>query len=118
VRGCVEAEGPVIRKSPPRDRIVENAAIFDFGLSSDDMAELDALDTTGGADQAVGDEWWGGTPNQDPCPRGRCPPSCVRRHGPLSRSLDIRWRATRRGPHPPPASRRLPCRRRRARRRP
>jgi diketogulonate reductase-like aldo/keto reductase len=58
LRWCVEHEVPVISKSAHRDRIVENAAIFDFGLSGDDMAELDALDTTVGTDQAVEDKWW------------------------------------------------------------
>jgi diketogulonate reductase-like aldo/keto reductase len=58
LRWCVEHEVPVISKSSHRDRIVENAAIFDFGLSRNDMAELDALDTTGGTDHAMEDKWW------------------------------------------------------------
>jgi diketogulonate reductase-like aldo/keto reductase len=36
----------VIAKSTHRVRIQENAQIFDFALSADDMAELDALDRT------------------------------------------------------------------------
>ena len=40
-------------KSTHRERIEENAQIFDFTLSDDDMADLDALDTTGGTDSAA-----------------------------------------------------------------
>jgi diketogulonate reductase-like aldo/keto reductase len=58
LRWCVQHVVPVISKSTHRNRITENAEIFDFELSSDDMAELDALDTTGGTDQAVEDKWW------------------------------------------------------------
>ncbi len=58
LRWCVEHEVPVISKSTHRNRIAENAEIFDFGLSSDDMAELDVLDTTGGTDQAIEEKWW------------------------------------------------------------
>ena len=38
----------MIPKSSRRERIVENAQIFDFELSEDDMRALDALDRTGG----------------------------------------------------------------------
>jgi hypothetical protein len=31
---------------------------FDFELSEEDMAELDALDTTEGTDRAVEHNWW------------------------------------------------------------
>jgi diketogulonate reductase-like aldo/keto reductase len=48
----------VIAKSTHRARIGENAQIFDFGLSADDMAELDALDQTGGTDRALEATWW------------------------------------------------------------
>jgi 2,5-diketo-D-gluconate reductase A len=48
----------VLPKSPHRDRIAENAQIFDFTLSTADMAELDALDRTGGTDRAHEDKWW------------------------------------------------------------
>jgi diketogulonate reductase-like aldo/keto reductase len=58
LRWCVEREIPVIPKSTHRERIVENAKIFDFELSDADMAELDALDSTGGTDRAVERKWW------------------------------------------------------------
>jgi hypothetical protein len=48
----------VIAKSTHRVRIQENAQIFDFALSADDMAELDALDRTGGTDRALESTWW------------------------------------------------------------
>ena len=48
----------VIAKSTHRARILENAQIFDFALSADDMAELDALDRTGGTDCALESGWW------------------------------------------------------------
>jgi diketogulonate reductase-like aldo/keto reductase len=58
LRWCIEHQLPVISKSIHRNRIVENAEIFDFALSPDDMAELDALDTTGGTHQAAEEAWW------------------------------------------------------------
>src|SRR6266851_3530073 len=48
----------VIPKSTHRKRIEENARIFDFTLSAGDMAELDALDDTGGTDRALEETWW------------------------------------------------------------
>ncbi len=48
----------VIAKSTHRDRIEENAKIFDFRLSEQDMNELDALDGTGGTDRALERPWW------------------------------------------------------------
>ena len=48
----------VITKSTHRARIHENAQIFGFGLSAEDMAELDALDQTGGTDGAQEYKWW------------------------------------------------------------
>jgi diketogulonate reductase-like aldo/keto reductase len=46
LRWCLQHDLPVIPKSIHRERIAENAQIFDFVLSDKDMAELDALDQT------------------------------------------------------------------------
>jgi diketogulonate reductase-like aldo/keto reductase len=58
IRWCVQHGLPVIPKSTRRERIGENAGIFDFALSDGDMAALDALDTTGGTDRAREGGWW------------------------------------------------------------
>jgi 2,5-diketo-D-gluconate reductase A len=58
LRWALQHEIPVIPKSTHRERIEENAAIFDFTLSDVDMADLDALDTTGGTDRALERKWW------------------------------------------------------------
>jgi diketogulonate reductase-like aldo/keto reductase len=60
LRWCVQHGLPVIPKSTHRERIAENAEIFDFVLAADVMAELDALDRTGGTDRAVERKWWRG----------------------------------------------------------
>ncbi len=52
LRWCVEKGTFVIPKSTHRERIEENAGLFDFELDAQDMAALDALDTTGGTEQA------------------------------------------------------------------
>jgi hypothetical protein len=36
----------------------ENAQIFDFTLSEEDLAELDGLDRTGRMDRALERNWW------------------------------------------------------------
>jgi 2,5-diketo-D-gluconate reductase A len=43
----------VIPKSAHRERIRENAEIFDFSLGAEEMTALGALDRTGGTDRAV-----------------------------------------------------------------
>jgi len=48
----------VIPKSTHRERIAENVQIFDFTLSDQDMAALDALDRTTGTDRAHERPWW------------------------------------------------------------
>ena len=58
LRWCIERGIPVIPKSTHRERIAENAEVFDFRLSEQDMAELDALDRTAGTDQALERKWW------------------------------------------------------------
>ena len=58
LRWCLQHELPVIPKSTHRERLEENAQVFDFTLSDEDVAELDALDETGGTDQALERKWW------------------------------------------------------------
>ena len=58
LRWCVQHGLPVLAKSTHRERLAENAEIFDFTLSEADMADLDALDTTGRTDRAVESKWW------------------------------------------------------------
>ena len=58
LRWCLQHDLPVITKSTHRERIEENAQIFEFTLSDKDMTELDALDETGGTDQALERKWW------------------------------------------------------------
>jgi diketogulonate reductase-like aldo/keto reductase len=58
LRWCVQHGVPVIPKSTHRERISENARIFDFALSDEDMARLDALDRTRGTDRALEHAWW------------------------------------------------------------
>jgi diketogulonate reductase-like aldo/keto reductase len=58
LRWCVQRGTIVIPKSTHRERIEENAHIFDFMLADADMAALDALDQTRGTDQARERKWW------------------------------------------------------------
>ena len=58
IRWCIERGIPVIPKSTHRDRIAENAEVFDFALTADDIAELDGLDRTGGTGRALERKWW------------------------------------------------------------
>jgi 2,5-diketo-D-gluconate reductase A len=59
LRWGVQRAGIVLPKSTHRERIAENAEIFDFSLSAEDMEALDALDRTGGTDRAREGKWWG-----------------------------------------------------------
>jgi diketogulonate reductase-like aldo/keto reductase len=58
LRWCLQHDLPVSPKSTHRERLEENARVFDFTLSDEDVAELDALDETGGTDQALERKWW------------------------------------------------------------
>jgi 2,5-diketo-D-gluconate reductase A len=58
LRWCVQRGIPVISKSTHRDRVLENAQVFDFALSADDMAELDSRDRSGGTRAALERKWW------------------------------------------------------------
>jgi diketogulonate reductase-like aldo/keto reductase len=58
LRWCLQHDLPVIPKSTHRERIAENAQIFDFILSDEDMAELDAVDQTDGTGRALERKWW------------------------------------------------------------
>jgi len=58
LRWCLQHDLPVIPKSTHRERIHENAQIFDFALSNEDMAQLDPLDQTNGTDRALERKWW------------------------------------------------------------
>jgi diketogulonate reductase-like aldo/keto reductase len=60
LRWCIQRGIPVIPKSTHRERIAENAELFNFALSDRDLAELDALDRTGGAGRALERKWWRG----------------------------------------------------------
>jgi diketogulonate reductase-like aldo/keto reductase len=58
LRWCLQRDTILLPKSTHRERIEENAQIFDFTLSDDDLAALDAVDTTGGTDRAREQKWW------------------------------------------------------------
>jgi diketogulonate reductase-like aldo/keto reductase len=58
VRWCLQRETIVIPKSTHRERIEQNAQVFDFDLSAEQLAKLDALDRTGGTAEAREQKWW------------------------------------------------------------
>jgi 2,5-diketo-D-gluconate reductase A len=58
LRWCLQRDLVVIPKSTHRERIAENAQIFDFTLSDQDMVALDALDRTNRTDRALERTWW------------------------------------------------------------
>jgi diketogulonate reductase-like aldo/keto reductase len=58
VRWSLQRNLVVLPKSTHRKRIAENAQVFEFALTDEDMAALDALDETGGTDIARAEKWW------------------------------------------------------------
>jgi diketogulonate reductase-like aldo/keto reductase len=58
LRWCLQRGTIVIPKSTHRGRIEENARIFDFELTDEDLGTLDGLDRTGGTDRARERKWW------------------------------------------------------------
>src|SRR3954463_6233891 len=58
IRWALERNLIVLPKSTHRDRIEANAQVFDFELTDEDVAALDALDHTGGTAAARESTWW------------------------------------------------------------
>jgi 2,5-diketo-D-gluconate reductase A len=58
LRWCIQHDLVVLAKSTHRDRIAENAQVFDFALPAADMAELDGLDRTSRTGRALERKWW------------------------------------------------------------
>jgi diketogulonate reductase-like aldo/keto reductase len=57
LRWALQHDFIVLPKSTHRERIEENAQVFDFALSPSDLTELDGLDRTGGTDAALERRW-------------------------------------------------------------
>jgi diketogulonate reductase-like aldo/keto reductase len=58
IRWALQRDVVVLPKSTHWERIEENAQVFDFQLSDDDMRTLDDLDRTGGTERALERPWW------------------------------------------------------------
>jgi diketogulonate reductase-like aldo/keto reductase len=58
IRWSIQLGLVVLPKSTHRERIEQNAQVFDFELFDEDLAVLDGLDRTGGTDRAREQRWW------------------------------------------------------------
>ena len=58
IRWCLQREAVVIPKSTHRERIIQNAQVFDFSLADEDLRALDGLDQTNGTEEARESKWW------------------------------------------------------------
>jgi diketogulonate reductase-like aldo/keto reductase len=58
LRWCLQRQAIVLPKSTHRERIAENAHIYDFALSDDEVTRLDSLDRTGRTAEARERKWW------------------------------------------------------------
>ena len=58
IRWCLQRGAVVIPKSTHRERIIQNARVFDFSLADEDLRALDGLDQTNGTEEARESKWW------------------------------------------------------------
>jgi diketogulonate reductase-like aldo/keto reductase len=58
LRWSIQRATPVVTKSTHRDRIADNARVFDFELAAGDTERLDGLDRSGGTEAALEHKWW------------------------------------------------------------